>query len=152
MWNEEQRQILKIEVAGRKHVMDPMPVIRRYRQETLRVGPEIFREAIVKVMDGEDTVELSRMVMPVVYQTMGWKTFEEDPEHGYMEREALEGFTQFIEWLIDSKKKDEILPSSSATGGVLEETPLTQSISGSTSAEASSNPEGLGQSLSVPSS
>lgn len=145
MWNEEQRSILRITVSGKEHKLDPLPVIRRYRGETRKAGPEVFSEAIKKVLEGEETEELAKFVLPVIYRVLQWKPFSEDPEDGYTEREAIEGFVQFIEWLLDSKKKDESLLSSSVSDAPsTSEIAATASSSSLDSAETLSNPEGLG--------
>lgn len=105
------------------------------------MGPEVFGEAVKKVIDGDDNEQLARAVLPVIYKTLDWPAFADDAEKGYTEKEAIEGFAQFIEWLIDSKKKDESSPSSSASDAPSTSgTAPTESTAGSSSAEASSNP------------
>jgi len=151
MWTEQQRQILCLEVSGKKIRLDPMPVLRRYRDATKRVGSETFSEAVKEVLSGNDTQPLISLVMPVIRETFNWKSFDEDNENGYTESEMLIAFTQFIEWMVESKKKDENLPSSAGQAGDSGEIPVTPNTAESSSAVASSNHDapGLMQSASV---
>jgi len=140
----DDKNILKLKVNGEDRQYDPMPFVRRYRSAVKRVTQDVFSEGIQTILQGEGTQQLAEVIMPVVYETIGFKPFDHDQVNGLIEVEALNVFTQFIDWLVDSKKKDESSPSSAGPAGGSEEIPVTPSIAPLSSAETSSNPEGLG--------
>ncbi|HQR07032.1 MAG TPA: hypothetical protein PLN21_09430 [Gemmatales bacterium] len=149
MWNEHERKILTVVTSGKAHKLDPMPLVRRYREESRKMGREIFAEAVKTVLEGEETDAMAKTVLPIMYRVLDWKPFSEDSENGYLESEVLEAFTQFLEWLVDLKKKEENSPSSAGQAGGSEETQATASIAVSSSAEASSKAEEPGSLPSV---
>lgn len=140
MWTDEERGILVLKVRGETHKIDPTPLWRRYKQGLKRVTYEAFQEGLRQILRGEETPELAALCMPVMKDTLGWKSFAEDVEHGYTEEEILVAFTQFIEWLVNSKKKGESSPSSAGPAGDSVETPPSPSTAPSSSAETSSSP------------
>jgi hypothetical protein len=144
MWNEDQRQILKIEISGRVLNLDPLPVLRRYRAGVRKMGDEIFTEALKTALEGDETPQLAEAFYPILYEIMAWKPFDTDQEHGYTQGEVLAGVTQFLSWLVESKKKGETSPSSATSAGASDATLPTPSIADSSSAGPSSNPEGPG--------
>lgn len=150
MWNEEQRQILTVTVGGRAHKLDPMPVLRRYRAAVRKVGETAFAAGLESVLKGEDTPEGAAILFPLLYGVMDWPSLQDDPEKGYTESEVLDGVSQFLAWIVESKKKAENSPSSVPSAGDSDAIPATPSIADSSSAEALSNPEGLGQPTSAP--
>lgn len=140
MWTEEQRGILTINVRGETKKLDPMPLYRRYRAGLQRVTEEAFRKSFQDMMRGSESPGEAMIVMPVIREVFGWKSFEEDAEHGYTEEEMLVAFTQFLEWLITSKKKEESLLSSAGPAGDSAESPVTPSTAPSSFAEGLSSP------------
>lgn len=145
MWTEEERGILTLKVRGETHKLDPTPLWRRYKQGLRRVTYEAFQEGLKQILRGEETPQLADLCMPVIRETLGWKSFAEDAEHGYTEEELLVAFTQFIEWLVTSKKKAESLPSSVGPAGDSVETPPSPSTAPLSSVETSSSPEEPGK-------
>lgn len=150
MWNEEQRQIVTITVGGRAHKLDPLPVLRRYRAAVRKIGETAFAAALESVLKSEDTPEGAAILFPLLYDVMGWPSLQADPEKGYTEGEVIEGVSQFLAWVVESKKKAENSPFSAPSAGDSDATPVTGNIADSSSAEASSNPEGLGLPTSAP--
>jgi hypothetical protein len=144
MWNEDQRQILKIELSGRVHHLDPLPVLRRYRTGVRKMGDEIFTEALKSALEGDETPQLADAFYPILYEIMAWKPFDADNAEGYTQGEVLAGLTQFLGWLVESKKKGETSPFSAISAGDSAATPPTPSTADSSSADPSSNPEGPG--------
>src|SRR5689334_15615776 len=112
MWNEEQRQILTVTVVGRTHKLDPLPMHRRFVSGVRKMGDAAFNEALQQLIKGDISPDLARMVLPILYAVMNWPSYEQDQEKGYTEGEVIIGFTQFLDWLVDSKKKAENSPSS----------------------------------------
>lgn len=149
MWTDEQRGILTLSVRGEVLKVDPLPMVRRYRAGVKRVGNDAFSEGLRQLLGGEETPGIADIIMPVLRDTMGWKPFDQG---GYTEQEVLIGFTQFLEWLVDSKKKDGSLPSSAGSAGDSAEIPATTNTPVSVSAGELSNPEGLGSLPQVPTS
>lgn len=143
MWNETERQILTITISGRTHKFDPLPLLRRYRAGVRKMGEEIFPEALQTISQGDETPELAAKFYPILYEIMGWKAFEHDEAEGYTQGEVLAGLTQFLVWLVESKKKDETLPSSVISAGDSGETPLMPNTADSSSAAPLSNPAEL---------
>lgn len=152
MWNENQRQILTLDVGGKTHKLDPLPVLRRYRAGVARMGEAAFRAGLEQLMRGEETPQLATVQLPILYEIMGWTPYAADPEGGYLEGELLSGFTQFLEWVVDSKKKGETSPPSAPSAGPSDATPPTTSTSLSSSAGTSSTPEEPGPSAPAPAS
>jgi hypothetical protein len=144
MWNDTERNILTIVVSGKVHTLDPLPVLRRYREENRKMGGAIFADAVKEVLNGEETVALASTVLPMMGRVLDWKPFDPEAKEGYLEAEIINGFTQFLEWLIESKKKGENSQSSAGLAGDSGATPTTASIAVSSSAEASSKAEGPG--------
>ena len=140
MWSEEQRGIVTIKVRGEEKKLDPMPLWRRYQAGVKRIGPEAFEKGLKMMLAGEETPDVANLCMPVITDTFGWKTFTEDSANGYTEEELLVAFTQFIEWVVQSKKKDESLPSVSGQDGASDEIQPTPSTLPSSFAEELSNP------------
>jgi len=149
MWNEQERKILTITVSGKVHKLDPMPLVRRYREESRKMGREIFAEAVKTVMEGEETDAMAKTVLPIMYRVLDWKPYSEDNEAGYLESEVLDAFTQFLEWLVELKKKGENSPSSAGPAGDSAEIHDTKSIAVSASPEVSSKVEEPGNMPSV---
>lgn len=144
MWSEEDRGILTLRVRGETIKVDPLPLWRRYNHGLKRVTAEAFNAGLQQMLKGEETPQLADLCMPVIRETLGWKSFSEDAEKGYTEEELLVAFTQFIEWLVYSKKKVGSSPPSAGSDGASGGTPPTTSSVPSSSAGESSNPEGLG--------
>ncbi len=144
MWTQEQRGILKITVSGKEYLLDPMPLVRRYRAGAKKVGDEAFKKGIQMMLSGEETPGVADLIMPVIRDTLQWPAFNPEENTGHLESECLIAFTQFIEWLVESKKKDETLLSSAGSTGDSAETPPTPNTAASSSAETLSNPEGPG--------
>ncbi len=145
MWTTDEQEILTLNVSGKVYKYDPMPMQRRYRAAMRRVGDKAFSEGLKQMLSGTETPEVAALVMPCIKETLGWVAFDEDNEKGHTETAMIVAFTQFIEWLIESKKKEETLPSSSVLDAPsTSEIAPTPSIAVLSSAETSSNPEGLG--------
>lgn len=146
MWSEQERGIVTIAVRGEEKKLDPMPMWRRYQAGIKRVGPEAFKNGLNMMLTGEDSPDVASLCMPVITETFGWKTFTEDSANGYTETELLVAFTQFLDWVVESKKKDENSPSSAGSDGASDATPPTSSTLPSSSAEELSNPDDPGKS------
>jgi hypothetical protein len=147
MWNEQERKILTITVSGKVHKLDPMPLVRRYREESRKMGREVFAEAVKTVLDGEETDAMAKQVLPIMYRVIEWKPY--DGETGYLESEVLDAFTQFLEWLVEVKKKEESSLSSVGQAGDSAGTPTTANTAGSALPETSSKAEEPGNMPSV---
>lgn len=145
MWSEQERGIVTITVRGETAKLDPMPLWRRYQAGLKRVGPEAFQRGLKMMLAGEDTPDVAGLCLPVITETFNWKTFTEDSANGYTEEELLVAFTQFIEWVVQSKKKDESSPSSAGSAGDSGETPATTNTLPSSSAEALSSQDEPGK-------
>jgi hypothetical protein len=143
MWNEDQRQILKITVGGRTHTFDPLPLLRRYRAAVAELGgPDPFRHLLSAALDGQENEQQAALLMPVLRKVMGWKSLEEDEAGGYTEGEVLIGVTQFLEWFVESKKKAETSPPSAPSAGGSDETPATPNTADSSPTGTSSTTGG----------
>jgi hypothetical protein len=147
MWNEQERKILTITVSGKVHKLDPMPLVRRYREESRKMGREVFAEAVKTVLDGEETDAMAKTVLPIMYRVFEWKPY--DNETGYLESEVLDAFTQFLEWLVELKKKEENSLSSVGPAGGSVAIPITANTAGSALPEMSSKAEEPGNMPSV---
>jgi hypothetical protein len=145
MWTDEQRGILTLTVRGESIKVDPMPFVRRYRNGQRRVGNAAFADGLKQMLSGEESLEVAALIFPVIKDTLGWPSFDEDKEKGYTQDEMMVAFTQFIEWLIDSKKKGENSPSSAGSDGASDATPAMASGAASSTTEMSSNPVVPGQ-------
>ena len=135
MWADEERRILHLTIAGDKHRLDPMPMLRRYRLAVKKIGSEAFQSALQQITSGGEAADTAAaLVLPVVKEALQFPTFAEDAEKGYTEEELLTAFVQFLEFMATSKKKDASLPSSAGSAGDSAETQPTTNISDLSSA------------------
>ena len=147
MWDDNQRKILHLKIAGQEKRLDPLPMLRRYRVAVKKIGHEAFQQGLKLITGGgDDSDAAAGMILPIVKDTLQLPTFAEDPDKGYTEEELLTAFVQFLDFLWDSKKKDAIQQSSAGSAGDSAETQPTANTSGSSSAEMSSSPETPGPS------